>query len=114
MSTTSKSGDATRLAILKRVADRSLNWPFKVWGFGEGIALRGLQATFQTTKISEYDGFVSSMLRSYAVRGVAKGNEEHIAPGTELLLLFGESGEPDLLEAAKKLAALNPPLAPRT
>lgn len=47
------------------------------------------------------------MLRAYVVRGVAKGNEEHIAPGTELLQLYEESGEPGLLEAAKKLAALN-------
>ena len=107
MSTTLKSGDATRLSTLQRVADRSLVWPFKVWGFGEGIALRGLRAAHSVTNHSKYHGFVSAMLRSYVVRGVAQGNEEHIAPGTELLQLYEEGGEPELLEAAKKLAALN-------
>jgi len=90
MSTTSKSGDATRLSTLQRVADRSLVWPFKVWGFGEGIALRGLRAAHSVTNHSKYHGFVSAMLRSYVVRGVARGNEEHIAPGTELLQLYEE------------------------
>lgn len=107
MSTTLKSGDATSQKILKHVADRVLNWPFKVWGFGEGIALRGLQAAYRVTQNPEYSKFAGAMLRSYAVRGVARGNEEHIAPGTELLALYEESGERELLDAAKKLAALN-------
>ncbi len=107
MSTTLKSGDATRSSILKRVADRSLSWPFKVWGFGEGIALRGLWAAHKVTNHPEYHDFVGAMLRSYVVRGAARGNEEHIAPGTELLLLYEESKEPELVEAAKKLATLN-------
>ena len=107
MSTPLKSGYKSKLSTLQRVADRSLVWPFKVWGFGEGIALRGLRAVHSVTNHSKYHGFVSAMLRSYVVRGVAQGNEEHIAPGTELLQLYEEGGEPELLEAARRLAALN-------
>jgi len=107
MSTTLKSGDETSQTTLEGAAERVLEWPFKIWGFGEGIALRGLQAAYRATGNPEYKGFTGAMLRSYVVRGVARGNEEHIAPGTELLVLYEESGEPELVDAAKKLAALN-------
>ncbi len=107
MSTTLKSGDIDRQAQLERVAETTLLWPYKIWGFGEGIALRGLQAAARATGNSENSDFANALLRSYVVRGVAKGNDEHIAPGAQLLSLYEESGEPDLLIAAKKLAALH-------
>lgn len=97
----------TAEAILPRVADCTMRWPFRMWGFGEGIALRGLLAAYRATRQAEYYGFVRALLRAYLARGVAKTNEEHVAPGTELLLLFEETGETDLLTAAQKLAALN-------
>ncbi len=107
MSTTLKSGDKTSRALLERAAGRALKWPFKIWGFGEGIALRGLLAAYQVTGNREYSEFVGKMLRAYASGRVAQGNEEHIAPGAELLSLYEENKEPELLEAARKLAALN-------
>ena len=97
----------TAEAILPRVADCTMRWPFRMWGFGEGIALRGLLAAYRATRQAEYYGFVRALLRAYLARGVAKTNDEHVAPGTELLLLFEETGETDLLTAAQKLAALN-------
>tara|TARA_Y100000588_G_scaffold246629_1_gene261046 strand:- start:2061 stop:3050 length:990 start_codon:yes stop_codon:yes gene_type:complete len=93
--------------MLKQVADYICRWPFRIWGFGEGIALRGLLAAYRATDNSEYYQFVRDLLKSYSVGDVARSNEEHIAPGTELLLLFKESGDSELLDAAKKLAALN-------
>jgi len=89
-----------------------MRWPFRMWGFGEGRALRGLLAARLAPEIrsetkAEYFGFVRALLRAYVARGVAKINEEHVAPGTELLLLHEQTGEVELLEAAKKLAALN-------
>lgn len=93
--------------MLKQVADCTVRWPFRMWGFGEGIALRGLLAAYRVTGNADYHGFVQNLLQAYVARGVGKTNEEHIAPGTELLLHFEESGEPALLEAAKQLAALN-------
>lgn len=97
----------TAEVLLQRVADCTMRWPFRMWGFGEGIALRGLLAAYRATRQAEYYGFVRALLRAYLARGVAKTNEEHVAPGTELLLLFEETGETDLLTAAQKLAALN-------
>lgn len=93
--------------MLKQAADFALRWPFRMWGFGEGIALRGLLAAHRVTDNADYYDFAHDLLRAYLARGVGKANEEHIAPGTELLLLYEKCGDMDLIEAAKKLAALN-------
>lgn len=79
-----------------------------MWGFGEGIALRGLLSVSKALdeKVS-YKPFVADLLNTYASREVATSNEEHVAPGTELLELYEETGDIKLIEAAKRLAALN-------
>lgn len=97
----------TAFGRLKKAADLMLQWSFKVWGFGEGIALRGLLATYRVTGHAGYFEFVQRLLRTYVDRGVGKSNEEHIAPGTELVMLYEETGETLWLEAAKQLAVLN-------
>ncbi|MDA0350242.1 MAG: glycoside hydrolase family 88 protein [Verrucomicrobia bacterium] len=93
--------------MLTLAAVRTKQWPFRMWGFGEGIALRGLLAAYRVSGISGYNNFVEQLLSNYIDRGVGKGNEEHIAPGTELLLVYEATGDADFLKAAKQLAALN-------
>ena len=93
--------------MLRKVADCTARWPFRMWGFGEGIALRGLFAAYRVSGDADYYEFAQSLLKTYVERGVAKGNEEHIAPGTELLLVYEENGDEAFLDAAKELAALN-------
>jgi unsaturated rhamnogalacturonyl hydrolase len=92
---------------MKTVAACTMRWPFRMWGFGEGIALRGLLHAYRATGDGEYFGFVRALLRAYVGRGVAKTNEEHIAPGSELLLLSEETGETEFLVAARQLADLH-------
>ncbi len=92
---------------LDLVAEKTLSWSFRMWGFGEGIALRGLLAAHRVVDKTEYYGFVNDLLRTYVARSVGKSNDEHIAPGTELLLMYEASGEVEFLEAAKQLAGLN-------
>ncbi len=93
--------------MLRQVADCTARWPFRRWGFGEGIALRGLLATYRVSGNADYYEFAGALLREYVDRGVGMKNEEHIAPGIELLLMYEESGDDEFLEAARKLAALN-------
>jgi unsaturated rhamnogalacturonyl hydrolase len=93
--------------MLQQVAQSTMRWPIRIWGFGEGIALRGLLAVHRATGNTECQTFVRDLLRTYVARGVAKSNDEHIAPGTELLLQYEASGESEMLEAAKQLAGLN-------
>lgn len=79
-----------------------------MWGFGEGIALRGLLAASKTLSDADsYKPFVADLLETYVSRAVGSSNEEHVAPGTELLEVYEDTGDIHLLEAAKRLAALN-------
>jgi unsaturated rhamnogalacturonyl hydrolase len=93
--------------IIARVAARTMRWNFRLWGFGEGVALRGLLAADQATGGGQYLGFVEALLRAYLGRGVARSNEDHVAPGAELLEFYGQTGEAEFLEAARSLAALH-------
>jgi len=78
-----------------------------MWGFGEGIALRGLLVNARNGVDSEHIEFTRKLLRQYASGKVGAKNEEHIAPGVELISLYEETGEQSLIEAAIQLAALN-------
>ncbi len=84
-----------------------MRWNFRVWGFGEGIALRGLMRAGEATGDAGPHGFVNALLRAYVGRGVAKSPEKHVAPGAELLMLYQQTGDAALLNAARKLAALH-------
>jgi unsaturated rhamnogalacturonyl hydrolase len=86
-----------------RVAAWPLAYPFRVWGFGEGIALRGLLETHEPL----YEGFVRGLFRSWVGRGGPQGFEDHVAPGYELLMLHERTGEAALLDAACRLAELH-------
>jgi unsaturated rhamnogalacturonyl hydrolase len=92
-------------AVLRAAAMRTMRWPFRMWGFGEAVALRGLLAANHATGDTEPLGFVRGLLRSYVGRGVGRSPEEHAAPGTELLLLHELDGDDVWLEAARALAA---------
>jgi len=117
--------------LIRKVAERTMRWNFRMWGFGEAIALRGLIRASEVTGDEEMLGYVHALLRAYVGRGVAKSAEEHVAPGRELLLLHKKFGEESVvarssrpcdsiqqtqrrdaratmfLDAAKKLAALH-------
>jgi unsaturated rhamnogalacturonyl hydrolase len=90
--------------LLRRVAARTMRLPFQMWRFGEEIALHGLLAAAATLDDREPAGFVKALLRAYIARGVGRTYEEHVAPGRELLLLYEDTGEPEFLSAAQKLA----------
>jgi unsaturated rhamnogalacturonyl hydrolase len=93
--------------LIQKVAERTMRWNFRMWGFGEAIALRGLIRASEVTGDKEMLGYVHALLRAYVGRGVAKSAEEHVAPGRELLLLHEKFGDAAFLHAAKKLAALH-------
>ena len=78
-----------------------------MWGFGEGIALRGLLAASRATGDARYRRFVYDLLRTFVDGDIGQRNKDHIAPGTELLLMYEENGDASFIEAAKSLAALN-------
>lgn len=93
-----------QLAAVARVAMR---WNYRVWGFGEAIALRGLLRAGDRLCDPTMLGFVHGVLRTWLGRGVARSNEDHVGAGRELVELYHRLGDPQFLDAARKLAMLN-------
>jgi unsaturated rhamnogalacturonyl hydrolase len=93
--------------LLRAVAATTMGWNFRIWGFGEAIALRGLLRTSDVLGDAEPFGFVHGLLRAWLGRGVARSNEDHVAPGRELIELHRRTGDTRFLDAARALAALN-------
>ena len=73
---------------LRTVADVAMRWNYRVWGFGEAIALRGLLQAGDVLGDAAPFGFVHGILRSWLGRGVARSNEDHVGAGRELLELY--------------------------
>jgi unsaturated rhamnogalacturonyl hydrolase len=92
---------------LRAVAEVAMRWNYRVWGFGEAIALRGLLQASDGLRDPAPAGFVHGILRSWLGRGVARTNEDHVGAGRELLELYRRTGDTQFLDAAKNLAALN-------
>lgn len=94
-------------ALLARVAATTMRWHFRLWGFGEAIALRGLLEAGTLLNDPPLTAFVEALMREWLARGVARSNEDHVAPGRELLTLWERERDPAMLDAARALAALN-------
>lgn len=92
---------------LRAVAAATMRWDFRVWGFGEGIALRGLLRAGDLLGDREAFGYVHGILRSWLGRGVARSNEDHVGAGRELVEMHRRTGDARFLDAARRLAALN-------
>ena len=114
MNTTADKVSPAHDALIRAVAAPTMRWPFRVWAFGEAVALRGLLAAARATNDREPLGFVRALLRTYVARGVGRSPEEHVAPASELLLLHAVDGDEVWLDAARALAAFysSPPLGP--
>ena len=92
---------------LRAVVATTMRWNYRVWGFGEAIALRGLLRAGDLLGDPTPVGFVHGVLRSWLGKGVARSNEDHVGAGRELLDLHARTGDTQFLDAARKLAALN-------
>lgn len=92
-------------ALVRAAAAQTMRWPFRVWGFGEAVALRGLLAAARATQDREPLGFVRALLRTYVGRGIGRSPEEHVAPASELLLAHALDGDEAWLDAARGLAS---------
>ena len=88
----------TQVELIRTVAAQTLRWKFRIWGFGEAIALRGLYQAASVTGDSSFRDHVDALLEVYVNRGVGMSAEEHIAPGSELLVLYQRTGEERYLQ----------------
>ena len=93
--------------MIDRVAHVAMRWNYRVWGFGEAIALRALLRADELANRPEYFGFVHGVMRTWLGRGVARTNEDHVGAGRELVALYRRTGDASFLNAARALAQLN-------
>lgn len=100
------------LDLLRKVANTTMTWNYRVWGFGEAISLRGLLRAGDVLGDEAPFGFVHGILRSWLGRGVARSPEDHVGAGRELMDMHQRTGDPAFLEAARKMAHLHAHFAP--
>ena len=53
MNTTTDKVSPAHDALIRAVAAPTMRWPFRVWAFGEAVALRGLLAAARATNDRE-------------------------------------------------------------
>ncbi|MEJ0087216.1 MAG: glycoside hydrolase family 88 protein [Pseudomonadota bacterium] len=99
-------------ATISRIADRTLQWPFRKWAFGEAIALEGLLEAAVVTGQAGYREQVEALCRSTLERAAGTA-EDLLAPGAVLLELHSLTGDARWLEAARALVSAHEKL-PRT
>lgn len=88
---------------IETIAARTMAWPFRMWSFGEQIALRGLLAAATHLERRDYRQHVAALCLATIGRGVGRGSDDHLAPGSAFLELYETNGDPRYLEAARSL-----------
>lgn len=96
---------ASRVDTLGRVAARTAAYPYRGWGFGEAIAMRGLLAASRATGDPAPRRAVEDLFaRWWADRRGRLMLADHVAPGAVLVLLARR--DPRWQDAARALGAL--------
>jgi unsaturated rhamnogalacturonyl hydrolase len=86
---------------IRDIVTTTCAYPYRVWGFGEGIAMDGLLAAG-----GGGEWFATNLLTRWA-HAAAPLREDplaHVAPGAPLLELYSRTAEPGLLQRAVELA----------
>jgi len=97
---------ATARALATAATARALAYPYRVWGFGEDIALRALLEVRELTGDERPAAFVHDLVSGWSRRRHRLGPADHVAPGVPLLLLHAAHGDDDLFATALDLGHL--------
>jgi unsaturated rhamnogalacturonyl hydrolase len=100
------SRHADRVALARAASARALAYPYRVWGFGEDIALRALLEVRELTGDARPAAFVHDLVVGWARRRPRLVPADHVAPGMSLLQLHAAHGDYRLLATALDLAHL--------
>ena len=88
--------------LLRAVAARTLRYDFTVWFWGDAIALDGLLEAADLLDAAEPRDRCLRFFRRWARRPLTWA--DHLTPGLALLRLHEATGDPALLDAARRLA----------
>lgn len=92
---------------IETIAARTLAWPFRMWSFGEQIALQGLLAAAKRLDRQDYRQHVAALCLATIGRGVGRSGDDHLAPGSAFLELYETTGDQRYLDAARSLVELH-------
>ena len=87
---------------IKGMAEHTMAYPYKVWGFGEGIALEGLWDASEVAQELNYQQFVLDLFEQWLKRPLVEA--DHSAPGMLLLLAYEYTLDTRFLDRALALA----------
>ena len=96
---------ALTAATVHAAAAHATAYPYKVWGFGEDIALRALLELADALPEPSLVEFVAEVARR-GRRGAPLAPADHVAPGVVLLELHERLGEGAFLDDARALGRL--------
>ncbi len=97
---------------LERVANRTMDYDFTVWFWGDAIAFDGLIETARLVNCAEAQDFCLKYFRRWA--SSQRSWNDHLTPGYPLLHLYEITEDKTLLEAARQLARFLLEEVPRT
>ena len=90
--------------LIHSITRRTMEYPFKVWGFGEGIALEALWEAGSRLQVFEYRDFVVNLLNRWLHREPRIVEADHSAPGSLLLTVYEATHDRGYLDLALDLA----------
>ena len=89
-----------------RIATRTQLCNYKLWGYGEAVAMNGLLAASRKTEVPDFAQFVYRCLDLWMVKSPEIAPKDHVAPGAALIDLYKDRDEKRLLDRAVDLAEL--------
>jgi unsaturated rhamnogalacturonyl hydrolase len=96
--------DVKLVQLAERVAGRLLQYPWKVWFWGDSIGIEGLVSASELTGQTEFVSYAHGLFKSWIAREIPRGRFDYTAPGAALLDVYQRTGDFSLLEAALRLA----------
>jgi unsaturated rhamnogalacturonyl hydrolase len=98
---------ASPMTPIEDIAGQTMRWAFRMWGFGEAIAMSSLLEAAEETNLPELRRYVEALCLATISRGVGIRSDDHAAPGEALVRLYSISKDGRFLTAAKDLIALH-------
>jgi unsaturated rhamnogalacturonyl hydrolase len=90
--------------LAAEAADLLLSYPWKFWFWGDSIGFEGLLDAGELTRQEKYLAFVYGAFKAWLARDRVPSEFEYTAPGVALLRVYEKTGDPALLDAARKHA----------
>jgi unsaturated rhamnogalacturonyl hydrolase len=102
----SGGSDVLPETLARTAAEHAMRYPYKVWGFGEDIALRALLELSDATGAAAPAAFVHDLVARWCRARGPLVPADHVAPGVVLLELHERYDDAPYLETALELARL--------